>query len=154
MKLAWSNTRALIAGLALILLTNAVALSGVAYNRSGEPQATLRLTERELQIPYWSWPDNENSGIDLRLSWRVHDTYAGDEISARYWNRTGAWLDAEKLRSLGFDVSTAATDFELDSGTTSDPSRDVFLVLEQDGAAYQAVLEHCRKRLQRPLAET
>lgn len=154
MKLAWSNTRARLAGLALIVLTNAVALSGVAYNRSGEPQAMLRLTERELQIPYWSWPDNDNSGIDLRLRWRVHDTYANDESNARYWDRTGAWLNAEKLRLLGFDTSIAVTDFELDSGTTSDPSRNVFLVLEHDGAAYQAVLQHCRKRLQRVVAET
>lgn len=153
MKLAWSNTRALTVGLALVVLTNAVALSGVAYNRSGEPQATLRLTERELQIPYWSWPDNDNSGIDLRLRWRVHDTYADEENNARYWDRTGAWLTGEKLRSLGFDVSTAVTEFEVDSRAT-EPSRDVFLVVEYDGAAYQGVLEHCRKRLQRAIAET
>lgn len=153
MKLVWSNTRALLAGLALIVLTNAVALSGVAYNRSGEPQAMLRLTERELQIPYWSWPDNDNSGIDLRLRWRVHDTYANDESNARYWDRTGAWLNAEKLRLLGFDTSIAVTDFERDSGSTVGPSRDALLVLEYDGAAYQAELDRCRKRLQRALAE-
>jgi hypothetical protein len=149
-KLAWSNARALTTGVALVVLINAIALAGVAYNRSGDPQATLRLTERELQIPYWSWPDNENSGIDLRLRWRVHDA----ESSAWTWNRSAGWLTADKLRSLGFDLETATIDFELDSGTTADPSRDVFLVLEYDGAAYQAALEHSRKLLEIALAES
>ena len=41
-----------IAGLAIIIVTNIVALAGVAYNRSGEPDAVVELTERELGLPY------------------------------------------------------------------------------------------------------
>ena len=42
-------------GLGLILASNAIALAGVWYNRSGEPQAQLQLSEREIQLPYDSW---------------------------------------------------------------------------------------------------
>ncbi|MFL6653087.1 MAG: DUF4824 family protein, partial [Sulfurifustaceae bacterium] len=52
--IAWSRKRTLLAGIALIAATNAVALVGVAYNRSGEPSSVLKLTERELALPY-SW---------------------------------------------------------------------------------------------------
>jgi hypothetical protein len=44
----------LLAGGALILLVNAVALTGVYLNRSGEPESRLRLSERELGLP-WDW---------------------------------------------------------------------------------------------------
>lgn len=154
MTAGWSNTRALIIGLALIVLTNTIALSGVAYNRSGEPSATLQLTERELQIPYWRWPDNENSGIDLRLAWRVHDTYDGDESASYSWDRSGAWLNREKLDSLGFETSTAIRNEERDAGGFYEPSRDVFLVLEYDGDAHRAALEHARKMALRTTTDT
>ena len=51
----WSRTHTLVAGLGLIALTNAVALLGVAWNRSGEPDATLQLSQRELQPPYYGY---------------------------------------------------------------------------------------------------
>ena len=44
--IAWTRGRTLAAGAALILLTNAVALSGVFINRSGEPESRLMLSER------------------------------------------------------------------------------------------------------------
>ena len=69
----WSRAHTLIAGAALIVLTNAIALVGVAYNRSGEPDSTLTLTRRELQMSYRWWRDRENSGIALRLLWRMHN---------------------------------------------------------------------------------
>ncbi len=63
----------LIAGAALILLANAVALTGVYFNRSGEPEARMRLSQRELGTP-WDWSvARENSGMVLGLNWRVND---------------------------------------------------------------------------------
>ena len=53
----------LIAAIALIVLTNVVVLAGVAYNRSGEPDATVTLTERELNLAgSWRLEDREDSG--------------------------------------------------------------------------------------------
>lgn len=46
--ITWSNTRTLAAGVAVILLPNAIALTGVASNRRGEPESALHLTQREV----------------------------------------------------------------------------------------------------------
>jgi len=69
--MTWSRKHTLLAGLGLIALTNAIALSGVVYNRSGDPEATLRLTQRELRTPYRWYGNRENSGLALSLVWRV-----------------------------------------------------------------------------------
>ena len=44
------NWRRLGASVGLLVLTNAVVLAGVAYNRSGEPEVEITLTERELPV--------------------------------------------------------------------------------------------------------
>ena len=106
MTLSWSRTHTLIAGLALIALTNAIALGGVAWNRSGEPESMLKLTQRELQ---GFAIDREGGGLQLSVSWRV---LSADANATFYWNFHGTpeWLDEAKLASLGFDVSpTPAT---------------------------------------------
>ena len=46
--------RTLAAGALLILLANGVALTGVYFNRSGEPEARMVLSQRELSTP-WGW---------------------------------------------------------------------------------------------------
>jgi len=69
--MTWSLKHTLISGLGLIALTNAVALVGVTYNRSGEPEAKLSLTQRELRTPYRWYGNRENSGLALSLIWRV-----------------------------------------------------------------------------------
>ena len=50
--IAWTRRHTLIAGLGLILGVNAIVLGGVAYNRSGEPESLLQLSERELYTPF------------------------------------------------------------------------------------------------------
>ena len=47
----WSRWHTRFTGLALIAVVNGIAISGVAYNRSGEPESKLRLSERELYPP-------------------------------------------------------------------------------------------------------
>ena len=90
-------SRALWLGLGLILLSNAVALVGVWYNRSGEPLAQLQLSERELNVAADALLDGqENSVLRLRLSWR----HAGEGSSL-------SWLDTAKLHELGFDPEQA-----------------------------------------------
>lgn len=143
----WSRRHALVAGLTLILATNAVALLGVAYNRSGEPESSLTLTQRELRLPYsWGFQD-ENSGFSFSLEWRVLmneiDNYSFG-ISYRGTGGAPAWLDKNKLAALGFDIAPAQASDErwYDDKTLA---KEVLLVLELDGAAYQTALERTRQ---------
>ena len=142
----WTRQRTLISGLVLLGLANAVALGGVAYNRSGEPDSTLRLTERELRPPYvWTgW--KENSGLALRLQWRVLPGATPDAGAYRFPVDGGgspAWLDESKMASLGFDVnpSTVRQGADRNSAYQRQLARDVLVVLELDGPAYRMALE-------------
>lgn len=155
MKFALSHARALLVGVALIVVTNAVVLAGVAYNRSGEPESTLRLTERELSIRGWSWPANENSSIDLYLDWRVargesQDPDYGDSYGG--WYGGLSWLEPAQLRELGFDVEGDLQSDQEAERLTRQPSRRAWVVLEYDGPAYQAVVARARQKLERATA--
>ncbi|GIZ13143.1 DUF4824 family protein [Pseudomonas sp. NCCP-436] len=113
-------------GLGLILLSNAVTLGGVWYNRSGEPLAQLQFSERELRRSYGWLRGGADDSVRLQLVWRhPHNVY--DE----------AWLDDAKLIQLGFDPE------HLERGA----SRPVWLVLELNGPAYHEHLDKARVRL-------
>ena len=150
--MTWSRTHTVIAGLSLIALTNVVALLGVAYNRNGEPEAKLSLTQRELHTPYRSYANRENSGLSLSLVWRV--------LREQFYDYTGmggspAWLDQAKMQALGFDTSAPAA--------YSDPRgraryekqlpREVLLVVELDGPAYRRSLELATEQVARAEAK-
>lgn len=155
MKFVPSYARALLAGVALIVVTNAVVLAGVAYNRSGQPESVLKLTERELRIHdlSWSWPSTENSSIDAHLTWRVAQVPGWDEeVGYRSWYLGLSWLKPAQLRELGFEIPA---DLESEEGmerVAKQPSRRAWVVLENDGPAYQAALEYARKSLERATA--
>lgn len=144
--IAWSRRRTLFAGLALILVVNGIALSGVALNRSGEPESLVQLSERELQLPYGRWNSKENSGVELNLRWRVD---AGHDTPDNYYGYgayggTAAWLDETKLAALGFDV--APDRHAPRRKNRQQRTKEVLLVLELDGAAYRQSLERARKK--------
>lgn len=146
----WSRTRTLVAGLTLILATNAVALVGVAYNRSGEPESTLTLTERELHLPYGWGFSRENSGISLMLQWRVLDERNDARQAGRRYTSYGkapGWLDRDKLAALGFDLPEAGDTPRARRQYDKLLSKEALLVLEFDGPAYQAALEDARNHL-------
>lgn len=150
----WSRKHTLGAGAALILAVNVVALSGVAYNRSGEPDSLLRLTERELHKPYDGWGfARESSGLSLKLEWRVRTSDAQrDYYSVRRYGEP-AWLDRTKLQELGADVSRP---LDTPSGKRHYQrlsSLEAFLVLELDGDAYRASLDSTRSRAERDKAD-
>jgi hypothetical protein len=127
----------LLAGGALVLLVNAVVLAGVAWNRSGTPEATLQLSERELELPY-PWRDfREDSGLALNLRWRlpVGDAREDAHFAGQYGVFTPAsWLDADKLAALGFNLPPLPDEF--DAQRRSPPAREAWLALEIDGPAY------------------
>ncbi|MDH1264554.1 DUF4824 family protein [Pseudomonas sp. GD03944] len=124
--------------LGLILLSNAVALAGVYYNRSGEPQSVLTLSERELMLSRGLWLDRETDGVlHLQLMWREEGNQ-GEVI----------WLDRSKLLSLGFVVPAVTDTIELEFYRRN-LERSVWLVLELDGPAYQRELKRTRQALEK-----
>lgn len=140
----------LLAGLALILLTNAVALGGVWWNRSGEPDSVLALSERELRLAPRS--GNENSGLALTLEWRAvpfegRDSGHRSSFWAEYTNHP-AWLGREKMQALGF----AAVPVSEEPRGRFERSREAFIVLEFDGPAYHGHREQLRERAEREIA--
>ncbi len=147
----WTRTHTLIAGLALLLATNAVALVGVAYNRSGEPDSTLSLTQRELILPYVWGLESENSGIALTLQWRVlparNDDPSDSGLSYGGWGVPG-WLDEAKLSALGFDVTPRGDTVRDARRIERQLPREVLLVLELGGPVYEQSLQRAREYAQ------
>lgn len=140
----WSHT--LIAGSAIILLTNAVALGGAAYNRSGEAESQLQLTQRELQYSTWR-SGKDNSGITLSLNWRFEQAENNDFNFGMYSSRWGmpAWLDKAKMIELGFDVEKLVDTAEYGRRHKELQSKEVLLVLELNDHAYQHQLQRTRE---------
>lgn len=135
---------------ALIVASNAVVLSGVAYNRSGEPEATLRLSERELGVPHEWGIAKEKSGISLDLTWRVAPP--ADERHARYYQHgwgVAHWLTSAKLTELGFKLPTSGASGSEIALEWRQKEREVYLVLEFDGGDYKDAVLAARERLAR-----
>lgn len=125
----------------LIVAVNGIVLSGVALNRSNTPEAEVILSERELPLPYRR--HEENSGLALRLAWR---TLAEDDEYGS-WRSSPAWLSAEKLQALGFDLAAdGAADGDRRSAKAPLP-RKVFIVLENDGPAYRETVHRAAAAL-------
>lgn len=144
-----TRTRFIMASIALILATNLVALAGVAYNRSGEPESVLTLSQRELSLPYYAINERENSGISLSLRWRTFnagaDTLYGLGMYSPGWRGAITWLDQTKLAALGFDVSKPVDSAEGRLRYGKLLSKEVLLVLELEGAAYQSALTRAKE---------
>ena len=132
-----SSRHLFLTSLALLLITNVYVLSVVAYNRSGEPECLINLTERELILPYRI--HKENSGLSLYLEWR---TLNRDEKSASYagWG-SPAWFTEEKLKELGFSDNELETE---DSYRRPLP-KDAYIVLELGGKAYQEAIRRAEQ---------
>ncbi|MEN8258522.1 MAG: DUF4824 family protein [Thermodesulfobacteriota bacterium] len=141
-----SSRHLFLTALALLLATNAFVLAGAAYNRGGEPQSLINLTERELSLPYRL--QEENSGLSLALEWR---TLGRDKKSDSYsgWG-SPAWFNEEKLRELGFsDKELAEEDF-----VRRPLPKKAFIVLELDGKAYQEARSRAQLYLEQEEAKT
>lgn len=147
MTFTWSRKRTLVAGLALIALTNAVALGGVAWNRSGTPESELKLSQRELRDIYSFRFDREAGGSELGLRWRVlsvdHDVVFYED----YYGGMPDWLDEAKLAALGFDVSKQPDPARASRRYARLLPREALIVLELDGPAARMALQRARERL-------
>jgi Domain of unknown function (DUF4824) len=152
--MSWTRRHTLFAGLGLVALTNAIALGGAAWNRSGE-EARLHLTQRELRRSYVWYGNRENSGISLNLVWRA----LNGQASSKAWSDAStyaapAWLDPAKMQSLGFDTSGPAGASDNRGGYEKQLPREVLIVLEMDGPAWQHYLESAREHVARLEANT
>jgi hypothetical protein len=143
--------KTLVAGAALVLLANAVALTGVYLNRSGEAESRLVLSQRELGTP-WSWVrTKDNSGLALTLNWRVNDANAGEYFASSFAINGGVpdWLDETRMAALGFDAVGAAADPASRRRLERQLPRDVLLVLELGGPAWQQALQRAQENAAR-----
>lgn len=132
----------------IIAVANAVVLAGVAANRHGEPDARLKLSERELRLPYS--PGRDNSGLALQLIWRTLGTDRDDGQSGNWQPPT--WLTGSKMVELGFDPP-AQLDIPTGARHLRRPaSREVFVVLEVDGPLYGEAVRRAEAAAERQRA--
>jgi hypothetical protein len=146
----------LIGGALTLLLTNAVVLVGVGVNRRAPTDSLFTLSEREL-APQWSWVwrQGENSGLNLRLRYRVEsarplrgaEPIEGLDFPTYTSYGPVAWLDRDKLRALGFDVPEPQGEGDAEAEHRLWLEREVFLVLEMDGPVRARVLQAARERV-------
>ncbi len=128
----------LLVACALLLVTNAVVLTGVALNRRGEPEARLTLTEREIRFGY---QEKENTGLWLSLQ----TTYAEP------WSSDGpSWFNDKKLREIGFDCSVPPADPGAELHYEKALPRSAFAVLEFDGDSWKAWIARREQELLHP----
>jgi hypothetical protein len=125
----------LLAGLALILLSNAVALAGVWYNRQGEPESRLQLSQRELHRN-WDGPRQENSGLSLRLDWRMPTR---EKIDKDRCNSDRSLTEAQ-VQAVGLPSRGPAP---------RQDTRRAWAILELDGPLYQQSLQQAERHLQK-----
>lgn len=112
-------TIAVVAG-SLVLVTDAIALLGAAYNRSGTPVAAIELTERELTLQR---PFRESTALFLRLDWiPTRGSHPSGE--------TTDWFNEAKLKEIGYDLRVPANDPSAPAYYRAIRSRQVFAVFE------------------------
>lgn len=127
----------------LVLVVNAIVFAGVVYNRGGNPDATLALTEREVPL---AWAKKENTGLFLKFNWEMSGAYQYEDHKIR-----PNWLDESKMKELGFDFPIPASDPKANEyygyyGKNS--ARRTFIVLEYGGKSWQSWLQDNQKDLQ------
>jgi hypothetical protein len=144
------------AGALVLAVTNAVVLVGVAFNRRQPSDSVLTLTGRELGPQWsWMWREGENSGLSLRLQYRVESSRSSipaesdEEEPFSSYGSFGpiAWLDRDKLAALGFDVAQPLNSADTDTHYNRMLGRDVLLVLELDGPVRARALQAARDLL-------
>jgi len=115
--------------LVIVVAANVAMLAGVAANRSGEPDAVIIMTERELPLRF------------------TNDRNSARQLTVRI-DRTGTiflpWLRRQKLEALGFEFGGMP---QADTAVYSRQlPRRAFVVLEYDGPAWQSYVSELRRR--------
>lgn len=143
MKIAYSSRNLFILAFSILLIANLIVLFGVLANRSGTPDFTGNLTERELNLPWRI--HNENSGLTLQVVWRTAINKSYDS----YYSGSGfnAWFNDKKLTELGFKVDTLLNSKEYQHHYNNQLPKEVYIVLEYNGESYQKSLVNAKNEL-------
>jgi hypothetical protein len=138
-------------GLSVIVVANGLALGNAAYNRMGEPESRLVVSQREL------WVDaetrRESSGVSAHLRWCVTDSVVVADDPGREYpgldcdNRMPDWLNQQRLAALGFDVQLDAETADAARRSYRSTVRRAFLVLELGGTQRDDKLARARALL-------
>lgn len=119
-----STNRGVLVAVGTMVLANLLILGGVLRNRAGNPDAVVRLSERELQR--WG---NPSEGAETFLNFRLRWTMA-----------TGAdgkgWFDRARLEALGVTDLPAAGDTTAHRDRPR-RTRAGYVVLELAGPAWE-----------------
>jgi hypothetical protein len=122
--------RRVLPALLIVVAANAAMLVGVAASRSGDPDAVITMTERELPMRFTTDRDSARQ-LEIRA----------DQAATIFL----PWLGRQKLQALGFDVDALPKDNAAGAYSRQLPRR-VFVVLEYDGPAWQDYLTDLRRR--------
>jgi len=131
----------LAAAVAIVLLANAFALVHAARNRSGEVQADITLTDRELYF----YRVSDDSGVALTLRWIDPGSQGYSLALTQEDIATNTWLNQAKLRELGFDCSVAPSDTNAYTFYNRQSARTGYVAFEYEGDAWKRWLEVRRK---------
>lgn len=117
------TNRGLLVATVTLVVANLLILGGVMRNRAGNPDAVVRLSERELK----HWGDQSEGAeeiLNLKLRWTMATAPDG-----------AVWFDRARLEALGVTGLPAADDTIRIYGWR-EPSRQGFAVLELAGPAW------------------
>ncbi len=93
-------------GFATVFAVCAGTLLAAAYDRAGVPQSTMRLSERELELPAGQRSaTQENTPLTLHLVWRVEPAEPSDPGATPAAATRAAWITQSKLAQLGIPIS-------------------------------------------------
>jgi hypothetical protein len=123
-------------GFAVILaVCTGTVLAGL-FNRAGQPESALRLSERELELPMDQHSGKlEDAPLSLRLAWRVESTDRADSPATPASATRAAWITRSALPGLDLPVPSPVWPIAYVS---------TLLVLEFDGSAHaRAVSRAC-----------
>jgi hypothetical protein len=126
--------RGFVIALVVVAVVNIGVLGGVMRNRSGEPEATVLLDERELErLPV----DRENSALQLRLRYQNAAFDEGPGAASAEDALAPRFLDEARLAALGFDCSASAADEGAASFYRSVLPRPAFIVFSIGGPEWE-----------------
>ena len=140
-----ASGKLLAAAAALIALVNALVLVGVVWNRGGEPESRVVLSQRELGEPWGGLSREENSGLALRIEWRLLPAPEDSDAEPLAFGAGGipAWIDAARLAEFGIEVGDL-TDPIARRRFEGQGEREVLVVLELAGPAWREALARAR----------
>jgi hypothetical protein len=145
--------RSVVVAIAVIAIVNIAALVGVMRNRSGEPEATVWLDERELDLLP---ADAELGSPLLRLRYQNAANDQGQPPRPTPEVVAPNVLDEARLAALGFDCSVPAASAGAAAFYRRVLPRPAFVVFAVGGPAWEpqvtAWQERQRQRIERQIA--